>query len=293
MATDGTLKQRIVWIHGIGRHSPGYSDAWERSFNAYLNLPHAAYLEVEWDSVLTPPPGARALPAAAGALPLTEQERLAEAEVRAELETILLARATALAQTTPVARARGQDDRVVEWSEIAAATRAPVGARGLLPDWLAHPDAYLGDFTKYLVSGRVRTAVKERAKEPLRSLAGGAARVAIIAHSWGTVVAYDSLLDLEVELPALRDVVLITLGSPLWLVRRLLEDRSGRKPGQAATWINIHARGDPVGSWLSAGFRVDREYEVPNVGGGDPHGSYFRAGNEAVQRDVIAAAILS
>ena len=139
----------------------------------------------------------------------------------------------------------------------------------------------------------MRTAVKEQAKAVLRPFAGGEDSVAIIAHSWGTVVAYDSLLDLQVEQPALQMADLITLGSPLWLVRRLLEDRSGRKPGQLAQWTNVHARGDLVGAWLSTGFRVDEEFEVPNFGGGDAHGSYFVEGNEAVQRDIVARAILA
>jgi hypothetical protein len=37
---------------------------------------------------------------------------------------------------------------------------------------------------------------------------------------------------------------------------------------------------------------VDKEFEVPNFGGGDAHGSYFAPGNEAVQRDIIVQTIL-
>ena len=286
------MAQRVVWVHGIGQHSPGYSAEWEATFNSYLNLGHEAYGEVCWDIVFR---AARALPGAAGrpagglAIPLTPREQQEEAEVREELRTILAARATALEQPPPGARARAaHDTRVVAWSDLVP----PAGARGLLPDWLRRPDEYLGDFAKYLVSRDVRTAVKEQAKAVLRPFAGGEEQVAIIAHSWGTVVAYDSLLDLQVEQPALAVADLITLGSPLWLVRRLLEDRSGRKPGQVAQWVNVHARGDLVGAWLSPGFRVDEEFEVPTFGGGDAHGSYFVAGNEAVQRDIIARAIL-
>jgi hypothetical protein len=55
--------------------------------------------------------------------------------------------------------------------------------------------------------------------------------------------------------------------------------------------MNVHARGDAVGSWLKPGFKVDRDYEVPSVGT-DAHGSYFAKGNEAVQRDLIASRIL-
>ncbi|MGN6359272.1 MAG: hypothetical protein ACTHNK_02660, partial [Thermomicrobiales bacterium] len=233
-------------------------------------------------------PGARARKAPRPlALPLTPKQQLAEAEVRQELTTILQARASALAQPPPGSRAAPRG--VIEWSDLRPPP--PAGARGWLPEWLVHPDTYLGDFTKYLVSRRIRTAVKEKAKEQLRPLAGDNYSVTVIAHSWGTVVAYDSLCDLEAELPALRVANLVTLGSPLWLVRHLLDDSSGRKPGEIADWINIHARGDLVGSWLKPAFQDDQDYEVPTMGN-DPHGSYFVEGNTAVQRDIVAHAIL-
>jgi metacaspase-1 len=285
------MDYRIVWIHGIGEYHAGYSAAWEHAFDEYLMLPHDDYIEVCWDTVFT---GARALPGARArqaprplALPLTPKQQVAEAEVRQELTTILQARASALALPPPGVRAAPRG--VVEWSELQ--TPRP-GARGWLPDWLAHPDTYLGDFTKYLVSRRIRTAVKEKAKEQLRPLVDDGYSIAVIAHSWGTVVAYDSLRDLETELPALRIANLITLGSPLWLVRHLLDDTSGRKPGEVADWINIHARGDLVGAWLKPAFQDDQDYEVPTRGD-DAHGSYFVEGNVEVQRDIVARAILA
>jgi hypothetical protein len=290
------MEHRVVWVHGIGQHSPGYSAPWERVFNQYLNFSHEDYLEVCWDTVFTA--ALRALAGSGNAIGLTRAEQLAEADVRADLETILLARQSVLLRAAPAPGLRAVDDEVVEWARfkrrLAAARRAPPGGgEGALPDWLAHPDAYLGDFAKYLVSRRLRGAVKEKVKERLRPLVGGGYRIAIIAHSWGTVVAYDSLLDLAAEVPDLRIAHLITLGSPLWLVRRLLEERSGRKPEEVANWINIHARGDLVGSWLQPGFAVDRDFEVPSVGDGDAHGSYFAPGNSAVQHDIIAAALLA
>jgi hypothetical protein len=153
---------------------------------------------------------------------------------------------------------------VVEWSEVS--DRA--GRRGLIPDWLLRPQESLGDFTRYLVSRKIRNAVKEKVKESLRPLAGGDAAVSILSHSWGTIVSYESLMD-------------------------LLEDRSGRKPEQVETWINIHARGDLAGAWLSHGFGVDKEYEVPGMAGVHPYSSYFAAKNEVVLRDLVAVNIKS
>ena len=48
------MEHRIVWVHGIGNHQAGYSDSWEQHFNAYLQLPHASYIEVVWETVFEP-----------------------------------------------------------------------------------------------------------------------------------------------------------------------------------------------------------------------------------------------
>ncbi len=281
------MQHRIIWVHGIGSHSPGWSAGWQTNFNRYLNLAADNYLEVTWDTVFqVVRMGTRSIDEGAE-VALTPQEELAEEEVREDLATILLARASAMQEVQPLAHTRALDDAVVEWSEVYGAP----ATRGSL-DWLFNPDEYLGDFTRYLVSRNLRNAVKEKAKEQLRPLVGSNHRISIIAHSWGTVVSYDSLLDLQAEIPALSVANLFTLGSPLWLVRRFLEDRSGRKPGQVANWLNIHARGDAVGAWLSQGFQVDREWEVPNFGRGGAHSSYFLPDNAAVQRDIIAQYVL-
>jgi hypothetical protein len=287
------MEHRIVWVHGIGDHQPGYSAGWKQVYNAYLHLPDESFVEVVWETVFEPS-RARAprRRAAATPLTLTRQEELAEQQVREQLKGILRARGSAYAEAQapprPSPRSRGVAGRdVIEWSELQRAARR----RGFF-DWLTNPDEYLGDFAKYLVSPRIRTAVQEEAKKKLRPLAEGGYRVSIVSHSWGTVVAYDTLLDLEVELPSLPITNLFTLGSPLWLVSGWLEDGSGRKPGQLRFWMNVDARGDLVGSWLKPAFQVDRDYQVPAYGAGDPHGSYFVQGNEAVQRELVANTIL-
>jgi hypothetical protein len=214
---------------------------------------------------------------------LTQAEQLRAAAVQSELEMLLTARASAFA----AAQARPQINAPIERARSRAAA-LPAGAT----DLLALPNVHIGEFVQYLVSRRVRTAVKEKMKAQLRPLAGGDFAISVVAHSWGTVVAYDTLLDMESEQPDLQVANLFTLGSPLWLVRHLLDDSSGRKPGELTNWANVEADGDFVGSWLSPGFAVDHDYEAPDFGGGDAHGSYFVDGNTVVQRDIVAAAIL-
>jgi hypothetical protein len=157
--------------------------------------------------------------------------------------------------------------------------------------WLFRPDEFLGDFIRYLVSRSVRSAVKERFKERLRPIVEASPRIGVVAHSWGTVVAYDSLLDLSGELPALQVGDLFTLGSPLWMVRRFLEDSSGRKPPAVGEWVNVNAQGDLIGSWLRPAYAVDEDIQVPSMGEG-AHGSYFVPGNDAVQKTIVADRVL-
>lgn len=278
------MDHRIVWVHGIGPHTAGYSTAWKNVFNEYLSFPDADFVEVLWadqfNLALATVAAAAAAPGPHGAL--TQAEQLRAATVQSGLEMLLIARASAFA----AAKAHAQINAPIERAR-SQAVALPVGAT----DLLALPDVYIGEFVQYLVSRRVRTAVKEKMKAQLRPLAGGDFAISVIAHSWGTVVAYDTLLDMESEQPDLRIANLFTLGSPLWLVRHLLDDSSGRKPGELTNWANVEADGDVVGSWLSPGFAVDHDYEAPDFGG-DPHGSYFVDGNTVVQRDIVAAALL-
>jgi hypothetical protein len=261
---------RVLWVHGISPYDAGYSIPWEAVFNSYLNFPNSDYLEVLWSTVFK----------GENTIPLTPQEQLAANELRNVLATPLLARATA--------QLPGSSILLREWPSLKGVNVLPQDA---VPDWVLNPDAYIGEFTEYLASRRIRNAVKEKMKEKLRPLAGRGNNISIIAHSWGTVVAYESLIDLEAELPTFKLRNLFTLGSPLWMVHLLLDDRSGRKPANTSMWVNVHALGDPIGAGLRPGFQVDKDLAVPSFGN-DPHESYFVAGNVAVQRDIVKVTIL-
>jgi len=275
------MDYRVVWVHGIGPTQSGYSLAWDQAYNPYLNFPAIDFIEVLWAVVFGNAMSVDSLGTNKTAIQLTSQEQLAEVQIRKKLTTVLLARATALEQSPAL---------LGEWSQIT--NKAETGQE-LLPPWVLNPDAYVGEFVKYLVSKDVRNAVKEKAKEKLRPLANSAYNCSIIAHSWGTVVAYESLLDLEKEIPTLKLAHLFTLGSPLWLVQDLLEDNSGRKPGNVANWVNIHTQGDVIGAGLNPGFQVDADYAVANFGNGDPHSSYFVPNNVAVEQNIVAKTILN
>ena len=73
------MEHRVLWVHGIGNHKPGYSASWQENFGRYLALPSSAYLEVLWETVLDG--GSAATRGDAGAPPelaLTPEEQVAE-----------------------------------------------------------------------------------------------------------------------------------------------------------------------------------------------------------------------
>ncbi len=274
------MDYRVVWVHGIGPTVAGYSNSWTSVYDTFLGLPRTDFSEVLWSDVYSSTSSVVNLGTNRVSLPPSTQEQLAEAQVRRVLTTLLLARASAQAPGLAL---------VGEWAQV---TNRAATDQVALPAWVINPDAYVGEFVKYLVNNDVRAAVKEKMKQQLRPLAASGCNSTVISHSWGTVVAYESLLDLEREEPAFRLAHLFTLGSPLWLVHYLLEDTSGRKPHNVANWVNVHAQGDIIGAGLTPAFQVDADYAVPGFGTGNQHDSYFVAGNVAVERDIVAAVIL-
>src|SRR5215472_8147432 len=201
------MDYRVVWVHGIGPTEPHYSDDWTKVFNEYLNFPGNDFIEVYWRGVFTAMINALSESISVGAPSRNVQK---EVEVRKTLATVLLARESAQ-----------RSDMLGEWSDLSSGAGTNVAP---LPDWVSNPDAFLGEFAKYLVNRDIRKAVKEKAKAQLRPLVGLGYDISIIAHSWGTVVTYESLIDLQRELPAFQLTNLFTLGSPLWLVQYLLDD---------------------------------------------------------------------
>lgn len=95
--------------------------------------------------------------------------------------------------------------------------------------------------------------IRQLQKEPLREAARQGDCVLLIGHSMGSVIAYDSLWELE-HLEAFKTCVdcFLTLGSPLgmnYVQRRLIghdERHLGHYPCNIKHWVNISSRGDLV-----------------------------------------------
>jgi len=97
---------------------------------------------------------------------------------------------------------------------------------------------------RYFTEPELRALIQQRLSQTL-----GARTDVVVAHSLGSVIAYEVLC----AQPELRDLTLVTLGSPL-AVRGLILDRlippptdgHARWPTPVKRWTNIADRGDPV-----------------------------------------------
>lgn len=113
--------------------------------------------------------------------------------------------------------------------------------------------------------GEQRTAARE---EVARVIAERRPQI-VVAHSLGTVVAYEALW----AHPELAVDLLITLGSPLGMSSAVFQrlqpppvDGRGDRPPGVRRWVNIADVGDPVAIPLKLGGRftgVDSDQELP------------------------------
>lgn len=129
-----------------------------------------------------------------------------------------------------------------------------------LPAWMRKPmsrsflEAFVGDTAAYFFRRGLRQRIRQRLLDPLQLPPGQP--VTIVAHSHGSVIAYEVLAAMksaQIELDAL-----ITLGSPLGIreVQDFL-DPTPRVPGVIRRWHNFADPLDPVAAdkALSADFR--------------------------------------
>ncbi|MCX5379801.1 alpha/beta hydrolase [Streptomyces sp. NBC_00091] len=123
---------------------------------------------------------------------------------------------------------------------------------------------------RYFTEPQTRAAVRERFERAL-----GDRTEVVVAHSLGSVVAYEALC----ARPDRPDVTLVTLGSPLG-VRNLVFDRllppphagRARWPAPVRRWVNIADRGDLVALAKELGpLFGDRVRDVPIHNGAKAH----------------------
>ncbi len=100
-------------------------------------------------------------------------------------------------------------------------------------------------------TGGIGAQIRELVKAPLRAAFAAGERVLLIAHSMGSVIAFDALWELSREEgnPGRVDL-LLTLGSPLGMrfVQKRLRNTgvadARRYPANVRRWLNVAAEGD-------------------------------------------------
>jgi hypothetical protein len=270
----------LVSVHGIGNHRDGYSNSWWQALSPHVGASFdpsdlgRGRQEVLWSDLVN---RSRSL-----------QRSLPAEEVNALRQSILDVI---------------DDRRSHEASRSGRLDQLPV-ARGSA--------IAIDDFLVYMLDDGMRRRILERFTRVVGPLLAAGTRIDLISHSWGTVVAYEGLRELEKRGLSGRVANWFTAGSALSIApvqgRLRPENRpaNGRRapyPALVDAWINLDAKGDPVGGPLVGRFPVTREYlELDPTtcarqfwGGyeiGCAHGSYFQVPNLRVNRDIFAGHIL-
>jgi hypothetical protein len=278
----------LVYVHGISQHTKGYSNSWWSALQPYVGQTYGSgdlgnrRQEVLWSDLVN---AARALEMSRAVGEDGEKERL-----RREITTVLQERQQQeiVKNTKSVAEAR------------QAARQLDVSERG--------SRMAIDDFLIYMTDSKMRQQIIDCFTKVVEPLLRGDNRVDIVSHSWGTVVAYEGLRELEKNSSLQGRVTnLFTVGSALSMlpVRAALrsENQNGRRPAFVERWYNLDAKGDLVGGMLGDKFEITDEYlELDPTGCtrgwfgynlACAHSSYFGTANAKVNRDIFAKFILS
>jgi len=157
-----------------------------------------------------------------------------------------------LAQTSPTPETlrelQGCPGTLKRWSFVLG------DAWPLLGRWLAPAVTrrLMHEANRYLKNRNgIGTAVRAMLRAELDSAWGGGAPFLLIGHSFGSVIAYDTLWELSRERgPTPRIDLFVTMGSPLathFIQRKLSGSRehgAARYPANIRRWANFTARGD-------------------------------------------------
>lgn len=264
----------VVYVHGISQHLPGYSVKWWDAMSQHLARPMQP-AEVRWSDIVNPrsapqPPLSRSLE--------SDRHDLVE-EIQAELEGRLAEQQ----------RSAGHSMEHAEQESRGFAGRGS----GFSVD----------DFARYMLDSSTRESILARFDNVVRPMLDAGVTLHIIAHSWGTVVAYEGLRRMDNDPLIGRVANLFVAGSALSIdpVRRNLFRRvdGGERPHKVERMINLDARWDVVGGPIGDHFEIDGEFlSLSPVGCSNnilgvkcAHSSYFNPANREVNHDIFAALI--
>lgn len=247
------LESLVVYVHGIGQHAP--ADALKLEWDLALfgrDLGPRSRMAYWADLVHGPAPAARAKSAAS---------RRPDDNRPLALDDVIAAAGLPAKQQAP---AREFALKVLEELGIQeeVSSQGPRKKVLPLPAWMRKPmsrafiEAFVADTAAYFFDAGLRRRIRQRLIEQLP--ASAEQPVTIVAHSQGSVIAYEVLSTLT---PERIDIdALVTLGSPLGLreVQDFL-DPQRHVPTVVRRWHNFADPLDPVAAdkALSADFMSD------------------------------------
>lgn len=275
------IGRMLVTVHGIGSHSAGYSNQWWQSLQPHVgNTFNSSGLgegrhEVVWSDLVNK---TRSL-----------YRNLDSVQVNQLRQSILDV-------------IKDRQDQV-----LSDKNRSVIQMPTMRGDSIS-----IDDFLIYMLNDNMRRKIIKRFTEVINPLLLAGITLDIISHSWGTVVAYEGLRELEGQngLPG-RVANWFTVGSALSLApvqgrlrpeNRPKGNRLAPYPALVDKWINLDAEGDMVGGRLARKFPVNREYlklspttcprRFWGFDLGCAHSSYFKPENLKVNKDIFAKHIL-
>jgi hypothetical protein len=169
------------------------------------------------------------------------------------------------------------------------------GLADLLPFLIRHVanermELHLRDMLRYTRNRNdIAEHIRQMLKTPLRAAVEARRPILLIAHSMGSVIAYDSLWQMAYnERDHVRVDLLLTMGSPLgqrYIQRRLqgfAEDGERRYPNNIQRWTNLAAVGDLTAIDPVLGDDFGEMVELGLVDAVDDHEllNYFRLDGE-------------
>lgn len=294
--TAAVGNRRLVYIHGICPHASGFSSPWWNALQPFVPTafgPGAlgnTRLEVLWSNLVNQ--GLAVMAAAGGIDGPTGVAALEQARLQAA------------AEIKDALRDRADQHMPINPAPANALGAAPSTGAAPLGDISIPGFNCIDDFSIYLTNSHVRQLIIDRFTAVVRPELVAGHELDIISHSWGTVVAYEGLRQLEDEgqiAPRVRNF--FTVGAALSIgpvkLRLRPANKDGRKPASVQRWINLDAYCDLVGGSLQGRpYAVDSEFLNLDpfgcqnlLGLVNPqcsHSSYFQSGNTAVNRDIFA-----
>lgn len=261
----------LIYVHGIGQHSAGYSKPWFAALRPHL-AQDIDREEVLWSQIVNP----AVMGAAMAAMPDNDEFFFLKNSIESVMHDRMMQQVPENAEQANV------------MSEMSSDL-----VSGLSID----------DFTLYMVNPFVRAQILDQFKMVVQPHLASGDTLHIISHSWGTVVAYEGLRQLEANMSSGSVRNFFTVGSALSIspVQSNLFRRfpGGARPNMVENWINLDSQWDFVGGVLTSAFDVNlpEHLELDPVGCSSflglvspicAHGSYFDPDNQVTNRDIFA-----